>query len=204
MTITAAHIKELRDKTGAGMLDCKTALEKNDGDLQKAADFLRQKGIASADKKKDRMASQGRIVSYIHHSHTVGVLLEVNSETDFVAKTDDFTHLCKELAMQIAALAPTFVSRQEIPAEVIEREKAGYKKIAMDEGKKEEMADKIATGKVEKYFEKICLLDMPYVKDDKQKVGDLVRSTSGKLGENIVVRRFVRFALGETAGQKAE
>lgn len=202
MAVTAASIKELREKTGAGMLDCKQALEQHGGDLQKAADFLRQKGIASADKKKDRLASEGRIESYIHTGAKVGVLVEVNSETDFVAKTDDFQNLCKEIALQVAALAPTYVNRDEIPAELIEREKAGYKKIALEEGKKDDIAEKIAQGKVEKYFEKICLLDQPYIRDDKQKVGDMVKAASGKLGENIVVRRFVRYALGETAGQK--
>jgi len=199
LEITATLIKELRDKTGAGMMACREALQQNAGDVQKAMDFLRQKGIASADKKKDRIASQGIIESYIHHGGKIGVLLELNCETDFVAKTDAFKELARNIAMHIAAMAPVYVSNTEIPLEIIEREKAGYKKIAIEEGKKEAVIDKIAEGKVAKYFEKVCLLDQPYVKDDSKKVGELVKETVGKLGENIVLRRFTRFVLGETA-----
>ncbi|MHB2020140.1 MAG: translation elongation factor Ts [Candidatus Xenobia bacterium] len=201
MAITATLIKELRDKTGAGMMDCKQALEKNDGDLQKAADFLRQKGIASADKKKDRVASEGRIESYIHMGSKMGVLVEINCETDFVAKTDDFKNLCKEVALQIGAMAPLYVSHEQIPAELLEREKAGYRKVAVEEGKKPEIADKIAQGKLEKYFEKICLLNQPYIRDDKVKIGDMIKELSGKIGEKIVVTRFARFVLGETTAE---
>ena len=195
--ITAALIKELRDKSGAGMMACREALQASGGDVAKAADFLRQKGIASADKKKDRVASQGTVESYIHTGGRVGVLLELNCETDFVAKTDDFKNLARGICMHIAALAPTYVSSAEVPADVVEQEKAAYRQIAIDEGKKEQFVDKIAEGKVAKYFEKVCLLDQQFVKDDSKTVGEAVKEVIGKLGENIVVRRFVRFALGD-------
>jgi elongation factor Ts len=196
-------IKELREKTGAGMLDCREALKQNDGDVQKAMDFLRQKGMASADKKKDRATAEGRIDAYIHSigpSAKVGVMIEVNCETDFVAKTDDFRALCRDVAMHIAAMSPVYVTRDEVPKEMLERELEGYRKAAIEEGKKPEIADKIAQGKVDKYFERLCLYDQPFVKDDKKSVGEYIRETIGKLGENIKVARFTRYALGETAG----
>ncbi|NDD27421.1 MAG: translation elongation factor Ts [Proteobacteria bacterium] len=202
LEISATMIKELREKTGAGMLDCREALKQNEGNLQKAMDFLRQKGIASADKKKDRATAEGRVDSYIHAigaAARVGVLIEVNCETDFVAKTDDFKNLVRDVAMHIAALSPVYVTREEVPKELIERELDGYKKAAIEEGKKPEMAEKIAQGKVDKYFERLCLYDQPYVKDDKKTVGEYIRETIGKLGENIKVARFVRYALGESA-----
>jgi len=199
MEISTTMIKELREKTGAGMLDCREALKQNEGDVQKAMDFLRQKGIASADKKKDRVTAEGRIDSYIHSNAKVGVLLEINCETDFVAKTDDFKTLCKDIAMHIAAMSPVYVTREEVPGELIEREREAYKKVVLEEGKKPEIADKIAQGKVDKYFEKQCLYDQPFVKDDKKTVGEYVRESIGKLGENIRVRRFVRYVLGEGA-----
>ncbi|MBM3462471.1 MAG: translation elongation factor Ts [Armatimonadetes bacterium] len=192
-------IKELREKTGAGMMACRDALANNEGDVQKAMDFLRQKGIASADKKKDRVTSQGLIEAYIHTGGKIGVLLELNCETDFVAKTDGFKALARELAMHVAAMSPTFVSASEIPPEALEKEKEGYRQIAIEEGKKPEFVDKIAEGKVAKYFEKVCLLDQVYVRaeDGKKTVGEHVKESIGKLGENIVVRRFTRFVLGE-------
>lgn len=197
MEITATQIKELRDKTGAGMMACREALKSHEGDVQKAMDFLRQKGIASADKKKDRITSQGVIESYIHTGGKIGVLLELNCETDFVAKTDAFKALAREIAMHVAAMAPVYISNEEIPGEIIEREKAAYRKIALEEGKKEAVVDKIAEGKVAKYFEKVCLLDQPYVRDDSKKVVDHVKESIGKLGENIQIRRFTRYVLGE-------
>lgn len=202
MEISTTMIKELREKTGAGMMDCREALKQNNGDVQKAMDFLRQKGIASADKKKDRVTAEGRIEAYIHsigHSAKVGVMLEVNCETDFVAKTDDFKTLCRDIAMHVAAMAPVYVTREEVPGELIEREREAYKKVVLEEGKKPEIADKIAQGKVDKYFEKLCLCDQPFVKDDKKTVGEYIRETIGKVGENIRVRRFVRYVLGEGA-----
>lgn len=197
LEITANDIKELRDKTGAGVLACREALKANDGDVAKAVDFLRQKGIASADKKKDRITSEGRIDTYIHTGAKIGVMIEINCETDFVAKTDEFKTLAREIAMHIAALSPTYVTKDEIPQEMIEREREAYRKVALEEGKKDAIADKIAEGKVAKYFEKLCLLDQPYVRDDSKTVGEFLRETIGRLGENIVVRRFVRFVLGE-------
>lgn len=197
MEITANDIKDLRDKTGAGVLACREALKANDGDVAKAVDFLRQKGIASADKKKDRITSEGRIESYIHTGAKIGVMLEIACETDFVAKTDEFKGLAREIAMHIAAMAPTYVSKDEIPQEMVERERAAYRQVAIDEGKKEAIADKIADGKVAKYFEKLCLLDQPYVRDDSKTVGEHLRESIGRLGENIVLRRYVRFVLGE-------
>jgi len=197
VAVAAELVKELRQKTGAGILDCREALEKTEGDIAKAADFLRQKGMASADKKKDRIASEGRIEPYIHTGNKIGVLVEVNCETDFVARTEEFQNLCRELAMQVAALAPRFVSREEIPAEVIEQEREGYRKVAREEGKPEKILEKVVEGKVEKYFEGICLLEQNYIRDQNKKVRDVVKETIGKLGENIVVKRFVRFVLGE-------
>jgi elongation factor Ts len=195
--ITAAMVKELRDKSGAGMMACREALAASGGDISKAADFLRQKGIASADKKKDRAASQGAIEAYIHTGGRVGVLLELNCETDFVAKTEDFRNLSRGICMHIAALAPAYVSSTEVPAEIIEQEKAGYRKIAIEEGKKEQFVEKIVDGKVAKYFAGVCLLDQPFVKDDSKTVAEAIKEVIGKLGENIVVRRFVRYSLGE-------
>jgi elongation factor Ts len=179
-------------------MDCREALEKTEGDIAKAADFLRQKGIASADKKKDRIASEGRIEAYIHTGSKIGVLIEVNCETDFVARTEDFQNLCRELAMQVAALAPRFVSRENIPPEVIEQEREGYRKVAREEGKPEKILEKVVEGKVEKYFEGICLLEQAYIRDQSKKVRDLVKETIGRLGENIVVKRFTRYVLGES------
>jgi elongation factor Ts len=198
VAVTAELVKELRQKTGAGIMDCREALEKTEGDIAKAADFLRQKGIASADKKKDRIASEGRIEAYIHTGSKIGVLIEVNCETDFVARTEDFQNLCRELAMQVAALAPRFVSRENIPPEVIEQEREGYRKVAREEGKPEKILEKVVEGKVEKYFEGICLLEQAYIRDQSKKVRDLVKETIGRLGENIVVKRFTRYVLGES------
>lgn len=194
--VTAQLVKELREKTGAGIQDCKEALVKHDGQIDKAADWLRQKGISRAEKKADRITAEGQVGSYIHLGGKVGVLVEVNCETDFVAKTQDFQTLVAELALQIAAMKPDYVSRDEVPADKVAQEIAGYKKVAMDEGKPENVADKIAQGKVDKYFSTVCLLDQPYVRDDSKKVGDFIKETIAKTGENVRVRRFVRFALG--------
>lgn len=205
MEISATMIKELREKTGAGMLDCREALKQNEGNVQKAMDFLRQKGMASADKKKDRATAEGRVDAYLHQigpSARVGVLIEMNCETDFVAKTDDFKNLCRDIAMHIAAMSPVYVTREEVPKEMLERELEGYKKAAVEEGKKPEIAEKIAQGKVDKYFERLCLYDQPFVKDDKKSVGEYIRETIGKLGENIKVARFTRYVLGESAAKE--
>jgi elongation factor Ts len=195
MTITADQVKQLRDMTGAGMMECKKALAETGGDLNKAIDALRKAGIAKAEKRADRAASQGRIESYVHDNR-IGVLVEVNCETDFVARTDDFRVLCRDLAMQVAAAGADYVRREEVPAERIERERAIYKEQVKNEGKPAAIADKIVDGKLNKFYGEVCLLEQAFIKDDKIVVGDLVKQMSSKTGENIVVRRFARFRLG--------
>jgi elongation factor Ts len=195
MTITADQVKQLRDMTGAGMMECKKALAETGGDLNKAIDALRKAGIAKAEKRADRAASQGRIESYVHDNR-IGVLVEVNCETDFVARTDDFRVLCRDLAMQVAAAGADYVRREEVPAERIERERAIYKEQVKNEGKPAAIADKIVDGKLNKFYADVCLLEQPFIKDDKIVVGDLVKQMSSRTGENIVVRRFARFRLG--------
>jgi elongation factor Ts len=195
MTITADQVKQLRDMTGAGMMECKKALAETGGDLNKAIDALRKAGIAKAEKRADRAASQGRVESYVHDNR-IGVLVEVNCETDFVARTDDFRVLCRDLAMQVAAAGADYVRREEVPAERIERERAIYKDQVKNEGKPAAIADKIVDGKLNKFYGEVCLLEQAFIKDDKIVVGDLVKQMSSKTGENIVVRRFVRFRLG--------
>ena len=195
MTITADQVKQLRDMTGAGMMECKKALAETGGDLNKAIDALRKAGIAKAEKRADRAASQGRIESYVHDNR-IGVLVEVNCETDFVARTDDFRVLCRDLAMQVAAAGADYVRREEVPAERIERERAIYLDQVKNEGKPAAIADKIVEGKLNKFYAEVCLLEQPFIKDDKIVVGDLVKQMSSKTGENIVVRRFARFRLG--------
>jgi len=195
MTITAEQVKQLRDMTGAGMMECKKALSETNGDLNKAVDALRKAGIAKAEKRADRAASQGRIESYVHDSR-IGVLIEVNCETDFVARTDDFMRLCKDLAMQAAAANADYVRRDEVPAERLDRERAIYAEQVKNEGKPAHMIDKIVDGKLNKFYSEVCLMEQPFIKDDKKTIDGLVKETSMKTGENIVVRRFVRFRLG--------
>jgi len=203
MSISASVVKELREKTGAGMMDCKKALTESGGDFEKAVDFLREKGLASASKKSSRTASEGTIGSYIHMDK-IGVLVEINCETDFVARTDDFKELVKDVSMHIAAAAPQYLSREDIPEDVIEREKDIYR--AQVAGKKPEVVEKIIEGKLEKYFSDVCLLDQVFVKDPdgKQKIKDLIVDKIAKLGENIIIRRFARFQLGETQAAQEE
>ena len=195
MTITADLVKQLRDMTGAGMMECKKALAETAGDLQKAVDVLRKSGIAKAAQRAARAASQGRVEAYVHDSR-IGVLVEVNCETDFVARTDDFKTLGKDLAMQAAAAGADYVRREEVPAERIERERAIYEDQVKAEGKPAAIRDKIVEGKLNRFFGEVCLLEQPFIKDDKKTVADLVRETSSKTGENVVVRRFVRYRLG--------
>ena len=195
MMITAELVKQLRDITGAGMMECKKALTETSGDIEKAVDALRKSGIAKAEKRADRAASQGRVDSYIHDGR-LGVLVEVNCETDFVARTDDFKGLCKDLAMQAAAAGAEFVRREEVPAERIAREREIYAAQMEGEKKPANIMEKILDGKVNKFYSEICLLEQPFIKDDKKTVNDLVKETAAKTGENIVVRRFVRFRLG--------
>ena len=193
--ITAELVKNLREKTGAGMMECKKALTETSGDLEKAVEVLRKSGIAKAETRAGRTASQGRIEAYVHDSR-IGVLVEVNCETDFVARTDDFMRLCKDLAMQVAAANADYVRREEVPAERVEKEKEIYAAQLANEGKPANIIDKILVGKVDKFFSEVCLLEQPFIKDDKKTIGDLVKETSSKTGENIVVRRFSRFRLG--------
>ena len=195
MTITADQVKQLRDMTGAGMMECKKALAETGGDLNKAVDALRKSGIAKAEKRADRAASQGRVEAYVHDSR-IGVLIEVNCETDFVARTDDFKALCKDLAMQTAAASPDYVRREEVPVERIARERAIYIEQVKNEGKPAAIADKIVEGKLNKFYGEVCLMEQPFIKDDKKTIDQLVKETSSRTGENVVVRRFVRFRLG--------
>ena len=195
MTITADMVKQLRELTGAGMMECKKALSETAGDLQKAVDVLRTSGIAKAEKRADRAASQGRIESYIHDNR-IGVLIEVNCETDFVARTDDFGKLVRDLAMQAAAANADYVRREEVPAERVERERSIYAEQLKNDGKPANMIDKISEGKLNKFYSEVCLMEQAFIKDDKKSIGDLVKEISSKCGENIVVRRFVRFRLG--------
>ena len=195
--ITAAQVKELRDKSGAGMMDCKSALVEAKGDVEKASEILRKKGIAKATKKADRAANEGRIEAYIHPGSKLGVLLEVNCETDFVANTDDYTRFCRDVAMQVAASSPKFVRREEVDQATIDHEMEIYKEQAKNQGKPENILEKIAQGKLEKFYSEICLLEQPFVKDPDKTIQDLVTETIAKLGENITISRFSRFKIGE-------
>ena len=197
MAISAKEVKALRDETGAGMMDCKKALKEAEGDKEKAKGILRKKNLAAVDKRAGRATAEGLIHSYIHGNGKIGVLLEVNCETDFVAKTEDFSSLAKDLCMQIAAISPKWVSRDDVPAEVKEKEMDIYREQAKAAGKPEKIVDKIATGKLEKFYGEVCLFDQPFVKEDKKKVSDRIQDAAAKLGENISVSRFVRFAVGE-------
>jgi len=196
MEITAKMVKELRDATNAGMMDCKKALQECDGDLDAAKDYLRKKGIASADKKADRATSQGLVGSYIHMGGKVGVLVEVACETDFVARTDDFNEMVHNIAMHIAAASPVAVTRDEVDPSLLEKEKEIYAAQMREEGKPEAMIEKIVEGKVSKFYSEIVLMEQKFVKDPDMTVEDYVKSVIGKLGENMQVKRFARFAIG--------
>jgi len=197
MAITAEMVKELREKTGAGMMDCKNALVAADGDMERATIILREKGLATAAKKAGRIASEGIVDAYIHMGGRIGVLIEVNCETDFVAKTDEFKQLVKDIAMQVAAYKPMCVRREELPADVIEQEKAVYRAQGLNEGKPERIIDKIVEGRMEKFYQQVCLLEQPFIKDPDRTVQDIVNEKIAKIGENISVRRFARFEMGE-------
>jgi elongation factor Ts len=197
MAVEPALVKKLRETTGAGILDCQKALAEVGGDFDKAIEFLRRKGLASAEKKAGREARDGSVGSYIHAGGKLGVLVEVNCETDFVAKTPDFQELVKDVAMQVAAANPRYVSREEIPGEVIEAERRIYTEQAKDSGKPQPVWEKIATGKLDKFYSDVCLLEQAFVKNPEISVRDLIAQRIAKLGENIVVRRFARFRLGE-------
>ncbi len=200
--VTAALVKELRERTGAGMMDCKKVLTETDGDLDKAIDLLREKGLAAAAKKSGRVAAEGVVEAYIHGGGRIGVLLEINCETDFVAKTEGFKALARDVAMQIAATNPLYVSREEVPADKIAHEQEIFRVQALNEGKPEKIVDKMVVGRIEKYYKEICLLDQPFIKDSDKSVQELVTENIAKIGENISVRRFVRFQLGEGIEKK--
>lgn len=202
--ISAGQVKELRERTGAGMMDCKKALEATGGDMEKAIEFLREKGLAAAAKKAGRITSEGLIESYIHGGGRIGVLVEVNCETDFVAKTDEFKQLCRDIAMQVAASRPEYVSREEVPVEVIEKEKSILRAQALNEGKPEKIVDKMVEGRIEKFFKEICLLEQPFIKDPDKSVHQLITEKIAKIGENISVRRFARFEVGEGLAKRED
>lgn len=197
MAISAAQVKELRAKTGAGMMDCKKVLTEADGDMERAIELLREKGLAKAEKKADRIAAEGVVESYIHAGGRIGVLVEVNCETDFVAKTDDFRTFVKDVAMQIAAMNPQYVRREEVPAEELEKEKEILRNQALQEGKPEHIVDKMVEGRLGKFYERVCLLEQPFIKDGDKTIDELVKEKIAKIGENISIRRFVRYELGE-------
>ena len=197
MSVTPQQVKELRERTGAGMMDCKKALQESGGELGGAIKILREKGLAAAAKRAGREAKEGCIFSYVHPGEKLGVLIELNCETDFVARTDDFQELGRNIAMQVAAASPMVVRREELSPEVLEHEREIYGNQAKASGKPDKIIDKIVEGKLEKFYHEACLLEQPFIKNDKETVEDVVKATIGKLGENIVVRRFARFDLGE-------
>ncbi len=195
--VNAKDVYQLRQQTGAGVMDCKKALKESGGDLEKACELLRKKGIETAEKKQDRQASDGLIGSYIHTDGKTGVLVEVNCETDFVARTEEFKSFVKELTLQIAAQAPRWVEPEDVPEEILEKERDIYREQVKSSGKPEAVQEKIVEGKIKKFFQDHCLLEQEYIRDSSKKVRDLLVETIAKVGENIVVRRFVRFKLGE-------
>jgi elongation factor Ts len=195
LKIDASLIKKLRETCGAGVMDCRQALIQCEGDMDKALAVLKQKGIEKAEKKKDREAKEGKVEAYIHGGGKLGVLIDVRCETDFVAKTEEFKTLVKELAMQVAATSPLYARREDIPEEVLNAEKEIYKTAALAENKPPQVTEKIVTGKLEKYYQRVCLLEQPYIRDEALKVSDLVKEVIGKIGENIIIKRFARFSL---------
>ncbi|HAI87422.1 MAG TPA: translation elongation factor Ts [Firmicutes bacterium] len=198
MEITASLVKDLRERTGAGMMDCKKALLETLGDLDKAIIVLREKGLAAAAKRAGRETSEGMVDAYIHMGGKIGVLIEVNCETDFVAKNAQFQALVHDLAMQVAASRPLYVSRDQVPEELVRRESEIYRSQAINEGKPEKFADKIVQGRMTKFYQEVCLLDQPFIRDPEKTVADLIGENIGTIGENISVRRFVRFERGES------
>jgi elongation factor Ts len=199
MAVDAKLVKELRDKTAAPMMDCREALQATDCDMEKAIIFLREKGIASASKKMDRQLKDGRVVSYIHPGDKLGVLVEVFCETDFVARGAEFIEFSKDIAMQIAAAAPRYLSREEVPSEVLEQERQIYRTQAESSGKPAAVLDKIVEGKLQKFYTEVCLLDQPFIKDDKMSIQQYLKTGIAKFGENISIGRFARYKLGESA-----
>ncbi len=202
--ISANQVKELRERTGAGMMDCKKALTETDGNTEKAIEYLREKGLSAAAKKAGRIATEGLIQTYIHGGGRIGVILELNCETDFVAKTDDFKDLAKDIAMHIAAARPEFLKADEVPQDVLEKEKNILKAQALNEGKPEKIVEKMVEGRIAKYFKDVCLLEQPFVKDPDKTISQLITEKVAKIGENISIRRFVRYELGEGMAKKED
>lgn len=202
--MSAQAIKDLRQRTGAGILDCKKALTESNGNIDQAIDWLRAKGIASAAKKAGRAATEGAVTAYIHAGGKIGVLVEINCETDFVALTDDFKNLCNDVAMHIAAAAPEYVRRDEVPDDAVAHEKKVQIARVIEEGKPANIAEKIVEGRITKWFEEVCLLDQKFVKDDKKTVGEMLGEAVGRIGENIQIRRFSRFVLGEGLEKRSD
>lgn len=197
MKVTAQMVKQLREATSAGILDCRKALVAAEGNFEQAVDHLREKGLAQAAKRMSRAAHEGLVVSYVHAGGRIGSLVEVNCETDFVARTDEYKTLVNEIAMQIAAMAPRYTSREDVPQDVIEHERELYRARSLEEGKPERIIERIVDGRVEKFYSEACLLEQEYIRDNDKTVGELIKESIATMGENIVVRRFVRFALGE-------
>lgn len=202
--ITAAMVKDLRESTGAGMMDCKKALVATDGDMEKAVDFLREKGLSAAAKKSGRITAEGLVEAYIHAGGRIGVLVEVNCETDFVAKTDQFKTLVRDIAMQIAASRPEYVSKEEVPESLVAKEKEILAAQALNEGKPEQIIQKMVEGRIEKFYKDICLLEQPFIKDSDKTVKQLITEKIATIGENISVRRFVRYELGEGLAKRKD
>jgi elongation factor Ts len=195
--VSASMVKDLREKTGAGMMDCKKALAESGGNFEKAVDYLRQKGLATAARRAGKVASEGQIGSYVHAGGKIGVMVEVNCETDFVAKTDDFRAFAKDIAMHIAASNPLYIQRENVPPEALEREREIYRAQAREARKPEKIMEKIVEGKLEKFYGEVCLLEQPFIKDPDRTVQDLLNELIGKLGEKVEIRRFMRFQVGE-------
>ena len=204
MKITAQMVKELREKTGSGMMDCKKALTEADGDMEKAIVILREKGMAKTAKKADRIAAEGVVASYIHMGGRIGAMVEINCETDFVAQTDKFQRFAKDVAMHIAAANPKYLSEDEVPEEEVAKEREILKVQALNEGKPEKIVEKMVEGRLKKFYKEICLLDQPYIKDPDMTIGDLVKEPIMDIGENVKIRRFARFEMGEGLEKKQE
>lgn len=204
MAVDAKSVKELRERTGAGMLDCKKALEEANGDITKAAELLREKGLSAAANKAGRVATEGVVESYIHAGGRIGVLVEINCETDFVGKTDAFKEFARDIAMQIAAASPRYVRREEVPAEEVEKEKEILKAQALNEGKPEKIVEKMVEGRIAKFYEEFCLLEQSFVKDQDKTISQLLNEKISTIGENISIRRFVRYELGEGLEKKVD
>ena len=202
--ISAQMVKELRETTGAGMMDCKKALVETNGDMEKAVDYLREKGLAAAAKKSGRVAAEGVVESYIHGAGKIGVMIEVNCETDFVANTDEFKEFAREIAMQIAAANPTYITRDEVDTKELDHEREVLRVQALEEGKPEKIVEKMVEGRIEKYYKEVCLLEQPFIKDTDQNIEGFVKAQIAKVGENISIRRFVRYQLGEGIEKKVD